>query len=378
MKHTNFLTSSIMFIYYFIFVTVSFFLARELTTQGISLSTMGFLAVIGLVLLIVSLLLNGYLTDKLITNKRLLIIYMTITLISFIGFIIATNLIVLSLFYLMIWFFFMPLTSIIDGLALSLVGTKKYSLIRSVGSIGAAISFFLNSWILDGLGFDTIFIFNIFLIIIMIIMLSFLANPPVKEKIDYVNALKVVAKNKNIILIMLITFATYGTLNADDAYQITYAIEYTKLSPTVVGIVGFLSIILEAAIMILFTRIYQEKRVKMILNICITTLLLIFLSKALFYENKEIVILGNIMIGIFVGLFIPVSIRIISTNVDKNILNSILSLFQMFIKLGGATIGLITSLYLASGAQLPSIYFLHAVVLLFAYVFVYMLNTNNE
>jgi MFS family permease len=75
---------------------VSFFLARELTTQGISLSTMGFLAVIGLVLLIVSLLLNGYLTDKLITNKRLLIIYMTITLISFIGFIIATNLIVLS------------------------------------------------------------------------------------------------------------------------------------------------------------------------------------------------------------------------------------------------------------------------------------------
>jgi len=367
-----------MFIYYFIFVTVSFFLARELTTQGISLSTMGFLAVIGLILLIISLVLNGYLTDNLISNKKLLIIYMLITLFAFFGFITTNNLTILALFYLMIWFFFMPLTSIIDGLALSLVGTQKYSSIRSIGSIGAAISFFLNSWVLDGLGFNVIFIFNMLLIIIMIIMLLMLENTKTKEKIDYIKALKVVSKNKNIILIMLITFATYGTLAADDAYQITYALEYTMLSPAVVGIVGFLSIILEASIMILFTNIYRESRIKSILYICISTLLLIFLSKAFFYQSSQIVILGNIMIGVFVGLFIPVSIRIISTNVDKNILNSILSLFQIFIKLGGAVIGLFTSIYLASGAMLPTIYILHAIILSSAYIFVYMLNINDN
>ena len=378
MKRTSVLTSSIMFIYYFIFVTVSFFLARELTTQGISLSTMGFLAVIGLILLIISLVLNGYLTDNLISNKKLLIIYMLITLFAFFGFITTNNLTILALFYLMIWFFFMPLTSIIDGLALSLVGTQKYSSIRSIGSIGAAISFFLNSWVLDGLGFNVIFIFNMLLIIIMIIMLLMLENTKTKEKIDYIKALKVVSKNKNIILIMLITFATYGTLAADDAYQITYALEYTMLSPAVVGIVGFLSIILEASIMILFTNIYRESRIKSILYICISTLLLIFLSKAFFYQSSQIVILGNIMIGVFVGLFIPVSIRIISTNVDKNILNSILSLFQIFIKLGGAVIGLFTSIYLASGAMLPTIYILHAIILSSAYIFVYMLNINDN
>lgn len=220
MKHTNILTSTIMFIYYFIFVTVSFFLARELTTQGITLSTMGFLAVIGLVLLIISLLINGYLTDNLISNKKLLIIYMSITLVAFIGFIVTTNLLMLSLFYLMIWFFFMPLTSIIDGLVLGLNGPKRYPKVRAVGSAGAALSFFLNSWVLDGLGFDAIFIFNMLLIILMIIMLSMLENISNQENIDYKQALKVVSKNKNIILIMLITFATYGTLAADDAYQL--------------------------------------------------------------------------------------------------------------------------------------------------------------
>lgn len=130
--------------------------------------------------------------------------------------------------------------------------------------------------------------------------------------------------------------------------------------------------------MILFTKIYKVTRIKSILYTCIITLLLIFLSKAFFYESKEIVILGNIMIGVFVGLFIPVTISIISFSVDQSILNSVLSLFQMFIKLGGAIIGLFTSIYLASGAELPSIYILHAIVLSFAFILVSMISFKNE
>ena len=377
MKNTT-LISSVMFIYYFIFVTIGFFFSRQLTTLGLPLELVGSLAVIGLVCLVISLVINGFITDNYINNKNLIISYLCITFFCFLTFNFSTNIYVLSIVYSMIWFFFMSLTSMVDGLALNGIEQSKYPLIRAAGSIGAAFSFFLNSWVLDGVGFSFILILNSILIIIMIILIFNICGKFTTHKIKYMNGLKIISKNRNIILILLITFFTYGVIAADDAFQVTFGIDYAQLSSFTLGIVGFLSMLLESIIMLFYYKIEKYIPLKSLFFICVITLFFIFITKYLYYDIKIIVIIGNIMLGLFLGLFIPMAISVINLYTDISIRNTILSLYQAFIKLGGAFLGAFTTAYIAFGEDLPSIYKLHSIILIIPFILIIFLKINSK
>ena len=186
----------------------------------------------------------------------------------------------------------------------------------------------------------------------------------------YIKALKLISKDRNIILIHLITLLTYGVLAADDAYQITFALDYTNISPSPLGIVGFISIIVESIIMIFFTSVRKIISIKRLLFICLIVLFIIFITKYLYYDNQKIIIVGNIMIGVFVGLFIPIAISIIDMHTDISIRNTVLNLYQASIKLGGAILGALTTAYIAFGNELPSIYLLHAILMIIPFILI--------
>ena len=163
-------SSIMMFLYYFIFVTISFFMAPFLTSNGVEQVTVGYLQMTGLILLIISLLINGYLTDNFIKNKNLMKIYLGLAIVSMIIFLLNISTGLLCLSFLLIWFFFMPLTSIIDGLVLIDLDKKQYAKVRSYGSLGAAISYFMSSIFLGQGAFDALIFINIILLAVLLLV----------------------------------------------------------------------------------------------------------------------------------------------------------------------------------------------------------------
>lgn len=370
-------SSIMMFLYYFIFVTIAFFMAPFLTNNGVDQVTVGYLQMTGLILLIISLLISGYLTDNFISNKNLMKIYLALSIAAMIIFLLNISTILLCISFLLIWFFFMPLTSIIDGLVLIDLDKKQYAKVRSYGSLGAAISYFISSIFLGQGAFDALIFINI---ILLIVLLSFAFNISEKAHIDrvqYKEGIKSIMSNRNLILIMIITFLTYGVLAADDAYSYNFASEVVGISASIIGLMGLMSILLEASVMNLYLKINHIISTKNLLYLSSVSLLFVFVVNHSFYTNVNLVILASIVLGLFVGLFVPISISIIRENSDPSIVNSVLSIYQMAIKFGGIILGFATTYLLSVTGDLPSIYLLHAIVIMFSFIFIFLLKLKK-
>lgn len=372
----------IMFLYFFIYVSISFFFSPFLVTvKGFEQASMGYLTTLGLVLLIPSYFLFGYVADRFTSNKFVIFTNLIISFFVFIGLITTDNNFILSVLYILSWTSFIMLTPIIDGLVLKDVNPDKYNKVRAFGSLGAAVSYFVNSTILSSLDYSILLGINAILILIMIvIVININEYDQEKETKNYRQAFLHIWGNKNILLILLITFLTYGTLSADDAYQVAYSAQVVKVSALVIGIVGFLSIFTEASFMGIYSRVVNKIGMLNILYLTSITLFLIYLSKFTLYMYPLIINIGSIAMGVFVGFFVPSAIAIINQNSPQEIKNSILSCYQMAIRLGGILIGFITAVFYDQTGSLVNIYMLHtfiigiAVIMLF--IFGRRLNTK--
>ncbi len=368
---------SITFFYYFIFVSIGFFFSPFLIEKGLDPITIGYLTSIGLTLMIVFYFLLGLITDKIKSTKPILFINIFITILIFLTLIFSQQQFPLYLSYTLSYSSFMVLAPFIDGFVLQNFDSTHYNKIRSFGSIGAACSYFFNTFFLNTYGYLNIIMINIFFLLIMLLLL-FTFNETYKPKEGSIKkSLKSIINNKEILFILIIAFLTYGTLKADDPYSYIYNLNFVKLSPLTIAIVGSLAIFFEAYIMRIYTYL-KNKSNYFLLTLASCTLFIIYLSRALLFTYKPIIIIGNILIGLFIGIFVPVAIKTLNKNTPDNLKNTTLGIYQMFISLGGVIIGFITTTYLLINKNLPNIYFLHTLIILIALIIIFIYKKKNK
>ncbi len=368
---------SVMFIYYFIYVSISFFFSPFLIAEkGFTPEQMGFLTSYGLICLLISFFTFGMVSDWISSNKKIIIINLFISFVIFLGLIVSDQKIILIIFYILSYASFIMLTSQIDALVIRDIPVEKYSRVRSFGSFGAATSYFINSYALTDISYNVILVFNSILIILLLILISTIKEHEYQNNSisEYFKGIKALKEHPEVLLILIITFLTYGTLSADDAYQFIYNSQVVKISGQVIGIVGFISIILEGSFMQLFDRFFERLGIIKMLNIAILTLLIIYITRFTLYTNPFIINLGSIMMGIFIGFFVPCAIYLINKNIDINIRGTILSLYQMMIKLGGVILGFITAVFYSNTHSLQNIYLLHSLIIATSFIVVYLLS----
>lgn len=372
-KSSNIIHGFILFIYYFIFVSVSFFVGPYLIERGLDLGLVGYLNAFGLIMLIISLLGMGFLADLRITNKKIISINLILSAFIFLGLINFNSYFMLSITYVLMWATFMVSTSLLDGLILKDVKNDNYPQVRSMGSLGAATSYFVNSVALGAASFEAIMYFNIILLILIVILLKYIVEDSFEAHTSFNEGLIAVVNNKTVLFIMVISFLTYGVIAADDAYTYTFSVDIAGISAFAMGVVGFVSIAIESVLMFLYKpKKYRKYQLRLLAFITIV-LAFIFLTKGHFYESKFIINLGNVLLGIFTGLFIPIVIDIIDQNVDGSVKNSVLSFYQIAVKLGGAILGFVTATYVTQTNDLPGIYDLHLFITIIGLIFIGLL-----
>ncbi len=370
---------SIMFIYYFIYVSISFFFSPFLISEkGFTTTEMGFLTTIGLICLLVSFFAFGFISDLIKSNKKIITLNLIISFLVFIGLIYFDNKITLICLYILSYASFIMLTSQVDGLVLRDITANNYSLVRSFGSFGAATSYFINSYTLNGISYNIILFFDAILIFILLLLIFSIQEQDYSNNSmqDYLNSFKKIKNQPQVLLILIITFLTYGTLSADDAYQIIYNTQIVGISGTIIGIVGFLSIILEGSFMQLFNRLFNRLGIIKMLNISVLTLLIIYITRFSMYKIPFIINLGSIFLGVFIGFYVPCAIYIINKYIADDIKGTILSIYQIMIKLGGVILGFITAVFYSLTSSLQNIYLLHSFIIAIAFIFIYLLKNS--
>lgn len=366
-----------MFIYFYIYVSISFFFAPYLTgVKGFETSTVGYLTTAGLLLLIISFFTNGYLADKINSNKRLILINLLVSLVVIIGLIVATNHYILGIFYMLSYSNFIMITSQLDGLVIRDIDSSLYSTVRAYGSYGAAVSYFINSYALNDLSLEYNLMLNASLVVVLLGLIytiketNYEKNASLSEyKVEVKNALAI----KPVAYIMIITFLTYGTLSADDAYQVLYNTDVVKIAATVMGIVGFISIVSEGTFMMIHKKILNKFGLINTINIGVITLLVIYITRFTMYTSPTIINIGSILMGVFIGFYVPSAILIINRFIGDETKNIFLSLYQIMIRIGGVLIGLVTTIFFDLTGSLQNIYFLHSAMIALSLIFVYKL-----
>ncbi len=356
----------IFFIYFFIFVSIGFFFSPFLLQKGSTLVINGYLTNIGLSLMIFFYFFWGFLTDKKLSHKFVLIFNLIITSIIFTILILSNNKFLLSISFILSFSSFMVLAPILDGLVINNMKDKKYNKIRAWGSLGAGSSYFINTFFLKNFSYEILIFINIIFLMLLIFFIYIIKeNKTYNNKIKLKEGIITIYKNKSLIFIFIFAFLTYGTLKADDPFSIQYNSEFVNLSALTIGIVGSLAIFFESFTMNIFSTIKFKKKSN-IFFLSAFILLIIYFCRFYFYNVKILIILGNIFIGLFIGLFIPGAIATINKNSNKNIKNTVLAIYQIFISLGGIVLGFITTLFLQKNNFLPNIYLVHTFIIFIA------------
>lgn len=376
--------------YYYVFLSILVYMIPFLSSKGMDSITIGFLNSAGLFGLVISFLLVGVITDFIKSNKKILVINLSISIVALMLMMVTTNLIFLGILYLIVWATFMSVTPIVDGLILKDAGEVNYSNVRSIGSVGAALSYLCGSLYMSyapkflpysedsSFYVNSLLVIDIILIVVILIILKNINEHIIKDNFNYKEGFKHIFKSRNLILIILITALTYGVLAADDAYSYRYSIEVVNIGLVTFGIVGFLSIALEAVLLNFYKSIEEKFSFKNIMFFISLILIVIFYTKANYYTYPNIIIAGNVIMGVFTGLFIPLSVILIDLNTDHSVKNTVLAIYQMANKLGGAVLGLITTTYVLKTDSLPGIYNLHMLIVVSSLLLIVFLKSERK
>lgn len=366
-----------MFLYFYVYVSISFFFSTYLiNTKGFAMDIVGYLTTIGLFLLILSFFFSGYLSDKIKSNRLIIIFNLIVSFFVIIGLVSFDNKFILAFLYILSWSSFIMITSQLDGLVIRDIDSNKYSTVRAFGSYGAALSYFVNSYALSTISLSANLLLNSALVLFLIILVfnikeqQYITNGSFSA---YRNEVTKAIQIKPIFYILIITFLTYGTLSADDSYQVIYNTQIVKISASIMGIVGFISILSEGSFMYLHKRIISKIGLINTLYIAVITLFLIYITRFTLYTSGFIINLGSILMGIFVGFYVPCAILLINHFIKSETKNMFLSLYQIMIRLGGVIIGLITTIFFDLTGSLQNIYLLHTIVIAISFIFINLL-----
>ncbi|WOO87592.1 MFS transporter [Mollicutes bacterium LVI A0039] len=372
-----------LFFYYYIYVSISFFFAPYLkNVKGFEPEIVGYLTTLGLLFLIISFFLSGMIADKINSNKKIIAVNLAISFLVILGLVFINNHFILSALYILSYSNFIMITSQLDGLVIrDLNDTTLYAGVRAFGSFGAAISYALNSFALSGISLETNLLFNAGLVIVLIILISSIhehhyeKNASISEyRAEVANAVAI----KPVLYILVITFLTYGTLSADDAYQVMYNMEIVGISAGVMGIIGLVSIFSEGSFMMVHKRILKRLGIAKTINIAVITLLVIYITRFTLYTSPVVINAGSVMMGLFIGFYIPSVMLIINKFIEDTTKNIFLSFYQIMIRIGGVLIGLITTIFYDTTGSLQGIYLLHSVMIAMSLYVIYLLSKEVD
>lgn len=377
---SNLTQKSIYFLYYFVFVTISFFNQPYLIESGIDASVVGFAFYTSLLFALILMILLGIINDnEVLSHRNSMLIAIVLTVISSVIMVLSPNLYLKLIAFMVTTSLYLSIPGIMDGLVLD-SATGDYGTIRSLGSFGAAVSYFVSSVALGGQSFTTIVLINCIVLSVMFFSILKTEYQFKKSQFTYKQALKITASNKNILLIVIITLFTYGVLKADDSYNYIFSTTFAMYTSLLYGVVGFFSIVFEGTLMNIYRFVNKKISDKGILSIAAITLVLIFFVKATLYSYTIAIVISDLALGLFVGLFVPTAIAIINNNSEEKVRTSILTVYQSAISLGGVIFGYITTIFVTvvGEANLPQIYFLHTIIILVSFVFIFLLKTDEK
>lgn len=375
----NLKQKSIYFLYYFVFVTISFFNQPYLIESGLDPSVVGFAFYTSLLLSLIIMILLGIVNDnEVLSHRSSMLVAIILTITASIFMVLSPNIYIKLITFMITTSIYLSMPGIMDGLVLD-SAKGDYGTIRSFGSFGAAVSYFLSSVALGGSSFMTIIFINAIILIVMFFLIFKIDYIFKKSTYTYKEALKITVSNRNVLLIIIIALFTYGVLKADDSYNYLFSTSFAKYTALLYGVVGFFSIVFEGTLMNIYRFASKKLSDKGILYIAALTLVLIFFAKATLYEYTGIIVFTDLALGLFVGLFVPTAVAIINNNSEEKVRTSILSVYQSAISLGGVIFGYITTIFISvvGEGNLPQIYFLHTVIILISFVFIFMVNTSK-
>lgn len=377
----NLKQKSIYFLYYFVFVTISFYNSPYLISQGIDMQVVGYAFSTSLLISMIIMVLLGIINDnEVLSHKNSMLGTIVVTIIASIVMVVTTSPELKILAFVTSSSFYFAMPGIMDGLVLDSTPKEEYGHIRSFGSFGAAISYFISSVVLGSMNYGIIVGINTVLLIATFVLLISIKYEFKKSEFTYREALKHTASNRNIVLIILITLFSYGVLKADDAFNYNFSTTFAGYTAFIYGVVGLFSIIFEASLMNVYHGARKKFSDKGLLYISAMVLIIIFFCKATMYPYTIVIIATDLALGIFVGLFVPTAVAIINENSDEKVRTSILSIYQGAILLGGVIFGYITTYFIGiiGDSNLPQIYYLHAVIIVVSLIFIYNIKQNKQ
>ncbi len=303
------------------------YLSQLLSSYGFNAQQIGTLLMIYVLMAVVSMPLMGLLTDKLIPDKTMMVINLCISGLSCVAFwnmeITYFNIAII----IAIWSFsFKPVVNLVESYTYKLINAGDpvdYGVVRSMGSLGFAISAYVMGVIIDNTSFRSLYymqiVFTIFSIITVLVFFRTIARKPntdiaskedtkeniKKEKVKQENSgniIKVLFTNRDYVALILGGFF----LNIAVSLHFTYLpllLEQNGESPGRIGTAFSIMALAEIPTIAFFSKIKTK----------VSPSTLIIIGGA-FYILRMIVVVQNPTVGMFwfMSLFQVVSFGFLS------------------------------------------------------------------
>ncbi len=149
------------------------YLAQLLAYFGFSPQQIGTLLMISVIMAVISMPLMGYLTDKLISDKLMMVINLTVAIIGSLLFWNLEKTFFNMAVIIGVWSFFLkPVTNIVEAYAYRLINAGypiDYGIVRSMGSFGFAVFAYISGVIIDNTSFESLYYMQIIIVVLLII-----------------------------------------------------------------------------------------------------------------------------------------------------------------------------------------------------------------
>lgn len=339
--------------FFALFCTSYVFANPMLSEKNFEISEIGFILTFSAFLSIILQPLMAKLIShfRIITNKRILIFFMIISLLSTLIYLSSDNKFLISFTIITVISSLLTVQTFIYTFILEYInnGVKiNFGLTRGGGSVSFAITSLLVGIIAKKYGYSFISILNIILeLLILFILISF-------KDIQHIKYINEVKKNKNFIefskkykkflLFLIGIFLILTTHNVFSTYLINIAKEVNKDSDFV-GILLFIAAILELPVMSYFN--YFRKKYSnytlLYLSVISFTLKSITIFVGISLSMPNIIVISQFMQMLGFALYLPASVFYVNNIMDKE--DKIMG--QAYLGVFG-TFGSIFSAYLAA------------------------------
>jgi MFS transporter, PPP family, 3-phenylpropionic acid transporter len=311
---------------------LSTYLKNDLNFKG---SQVGAITAVTILVSIFTLPIWGYLTDKIQSPKKTLLISLVVSsiLIAFASVIDTFGgfIILISVFMM----FRAPVFSLYDEILVGICKQNKvnFGTMRIGGSLGYASSLIVGSFFTRYYGNHVLFLLSalFFFIVATVILISedvdYKAKEPIHLKVD----LPILFKNKTFWIVVLIHSITIGVLDSNMTYMSTYLNEFSQ-SDQYLSIAVFLSAIIELPVLYSTKFIYRKISFKP-LFIFLTVLNLLRYLLLFLFPTKETVLILAPLHGVTFGLGYPIMIQFIKDHVRDKVLATALTLFNALLAL---------------------------------------------